>query len=65
MVGAEHPLPVGEGGFVQRDRLVQLPRRLIGAGEVVPASERVGMVGTEVVVGQDKYPFSNIDRRGD
>ena len=35
MVGAQHPLAVGQGLLVQRDDPAQIPRRLVGAGEVV------------------------------
>ena len=47
MVGAEHPLAVGKGLLGERDRPGQLPRRLVGAGEVVAGGERAGVVGAE------------------
>ena len=47
MVGAEDPLAVGEGLLVQGDGPVQLPGRLVGAGEVVAGGQGVGVVGAE------------------
>ncbi len=47
MVRAEHPPPVGQGLLEQRDRLTDPPRRLVGAGEVVPGGQGVRMVRAE------------------
>ena len=51
MVGAQDPLAVGEGPLVQRDGLVQAPRRLIGAGEVVAGGQGIGVVGAQDPLG--------------
>ena len=47
VVLAEHPLPVGQGLLVQRDRLGGPARRLVGVGEVVPRGQGVGVVWAE------------------
>ena len=47
MVGAQHPHAVGQGLLVQRDGPAQVPRRLVGAGEVVPRGQGVGVVGAQ------------------
>ena len=44
MVLAEHPPPVGEGLLVQRDGPAQIPRLLVGVGEVVAGGQRVRVV---------------------
>ena len=49
MVAAEDPDPVGEGLLVQRDRLAQPARRLVGAREVVPRGQ-----GDRVVAAEDR-----------
>ena len=46
MVGAQHPLAVGEGPLEQRDRLGRPPRRLVGGGEVC-GGQGVGVVGAQ------------------
>ena len=53
VLGAEDPLAVGEQRLVDRDRVVDAPRRPIGEGEVVAGAERVGVLGAEdpLVVG--------------
>ena len=42
MVGAEHRFAVGKGPLVERDRLLQTPRKPVGGGEVV-ARGQVGV----------------------
>ena len=41
VVGAEDPLTIGQGALKQRDRLVQAPRRPVGAGEAVARAQGV------------------------
>jgi hypothetical protein len=48
VVGAQHPLPVGQGLLVQRDGLGRVPRRPVGAGEVIAGGQ-----GLRVVLAQD------------
>ena len=47
VVGAQHPLAVDQGLLQQRDGPAQVPRRLVGAGEVVPRDQGVGVVGAQ------------------
>ena len=47
MVGAQQPLPVGQGLLVQGDRLGGAARGLVGDGEVVPRGQGVGVVGAQ------------------
>ncbi|MFB7446341.1 hypothetical protein ACFC01_50330 [Streptomyces mirabilis] len=47
----EHPLPIRQRLLIQRDRAAQVPRRLVGAGEVVPRRQRVAMVAAAVCAG--------------
>ena len=51
MVVAEDPLPVGEGLLEQRDGPAQVPRRVVGVGEVVAGGQGLG-----VVVAEDPLP---------
>src|SRR6478752_6906969 len=44
VIGAQHPLPVGQGALEQYYRLVQPPRRRVGGGEVVARVHGVGVV---------------------
>jgi hypothetical protein len=48
---SEHPLPIRQRLLIQRDRAAQVPRRLVGAGEVVPRRQRVAMVAAAVCAG--------------
>ena len=57
VVGAQHPVGVGQGPVEQRDRLVQPARRLVGAREVVPRDERVRVVGTQHPLPVGQGPF--------
>jgi hypothetical protein len=50
-VTAQHPLPIRQRLLIQRDRAAQVPRRLVGAGEVVPRRQRVAMVAAAVCAG--------------
>ena len=56
MLGAEHPLAVGEQRLVDRDRVVNTARRLVGSGEVVAGRERVGVLGAQdpLAVGEQR-----------
>ena len=47
VVIAQHPHAVGQGLLEQRDSPFRVPRRLVGAGEVVPRGQGVGMVGAQ------------------
>ena len=57
MVVAEHPPPVGEYLFEQRDCLVDPPGPLVGAGKVVDAdqSDRVAVAEDPPVVGEGLF----------
>jgi hypothetical protein len=61
VVGAEHPLAVGEGPLEERDRLDETARRLIGKREAVPGAVGLRVVGAKdpLAVGGD--PFAEID----
>ncbi len=47
MVGAQHPLAIGEGLLVQGDGPVQVFGRMVGVGEVVAGGQSGGVVGTQ------------------
>ena len=47
MVGAQHPLAGGEGLLVQGEGVGGAARGLIGAGEVVPRGQGVGVIGAQ------------------
>lgn len=51
MVAAQHPLVAGDVGLEEGDGPAQVPRRLVGAGEIVAAAEGVGVVVSEVAGG--------------
>ena len=62
VVGAQHPLAVGEGPLEQRDRLGQAPRRLVGGGEVVAGGQGVGVVGAQHPLAVGEGPLEQRDR---
>ena len=62
MVGAQHPLAIGEGPLEQWDRLVQPPRRLVGASEVVAGGQGVGVVGAQHPLAVGEGPLVQRDR---
>lgn len=61
MVSTEAPLGVGEGPLVQRDRLGESSRRLVGGGEVVAGGQGVGVVITEDPLTISRGPLKQRD----
>ena len=47
MVGAQHPLQVGQVLLMQGDRLGRPARRPVGVGEVMARGQGVGVVGAQ------------------
>ena len=56
VVRAQHPLQVGQGPLVQRDRLGGPARRPVGGGEVAPRAQGVGVVRAQ-------HPLGVFDQR--
>jgi hypothetical protein len=54
VVGAQHPLPVGQGLLKQPDGLVRPARVQVGDGEVIARPQGLGVVGAQhaLLVGQ-------------
>ena len=47
VVGAQHPLPVGQVLLIPGDRLGRPARRLVGGGEVIARTQGARVVGTQ------------------